>query len=708
MEGLQRPEIRAAIRRFRWYIAAASLVGIVAGVAIVDRFPPAYEATTTLAVGPGKDATTPEVVVRRLEYLYDAYLAETAATIAAEKSLLSAAGESMGLPVAGYSATAEVSDPAQVIPIAVTGPSADVALSLADRLGSMTSDRFALAYPDYDIRVIDRRVEEAWSIGTPVYALPTAFALLAALGACAIAMIVHNRPGTHAQAGSGSDGPRLPDEEVVPAGRRGHVGIPVISERWPWLNNLSIGVIVGAVVGLIAAGSGMTMFFAGALAVAAAVAAAVFRPEWALVALITLVTLRLAEIAGDFYGVPQATIPVVAAVVGVLAMRFFVWGERPTGWVPAAIAIGCVATAAMVSVVNAEYPASSFDQIIEFGKSAVVFVLVVVLISSARDFRVAIWSLIALGGLMASLSVFQYLTGSFDQSFFGLAQARYMNIAFDYNDFRITGPFGDPNFYGQALVPIFAIALERAWHESRTMPRVVAAIAASMSLLAIVFTLSRGALLAIVVVGVAAFFTLRPSVRATAIGGLALAALIVLLPADYVTRATALFSTDQSAELSTDPSVNQRTSILASGLLMFADYPVAGVGIGNFPDRYLEYAADVGIEQQRTKIEPHSFYVEIAAETGVVGLLAWGVVGVVGFETVRSARRRLAAAGETDLNQMVTAFAVGLVGFFTAALFLHLAYARYMWVLLAIVFALPKVVASAVDRLDTPSETLTP
>jgi O-antigen ligase len=320
------------------------------------------------------------------------------------------------------------------------------------------------------------------------------------------------------------------------------------------------------------------------------------------------------------------------------------------------------------------------------------------LINTARDFRFAIWTLIALGGVMATLSVFQYLTGSFDQSFLGLAQARYMNIAFDYNDFRITGPFGDPNFFAQALVPMFALALERAWHESRTMPRVAAAIAAPIMALAVVFTFSRGALLALGVVCIAAVFTLRPSLRVLSLAGVALVLLLFLLPSDYITRATALFESDQTADLSTDPSVNQRTSILMSGLLMFADYPVAGIGVGNFPHRYLEYAEQVGIEQTRTTIEAHSFYVEIAAETGVIGLAVWGLVGFICFETIRAARRRLGAAGETDLRAMVTGYAIGLIGFFTAALFLHLAYARYMWILLAIVFALPKVVDSVVNR----------
>lgn len=696
MTGLASPEIKPALRRFSWLIVGAAIIGAIAGLVVGARMPPAYEATAKLVVGPGRDAASPDVVIKRLEYLYDAFLADTAAAIAGDEELIEEASAVAGLSLAGYDVSAEVSGTAELVEITATGSSASGAAQLADQVARLTEQRFTAAYPDYSIDVVDRRLDAAWTPGTPSYALPISLALLGSLAAFAFAVIAHNRlfPRTPVPSPVGA--------EATEATREERARLPILN-RDHALRNVAIGVAVGVAAGLVAAGFGAATFTAVAVVVTTAAAAAVIRPEWALVGLITLVTLRLAEIAQDVYGVPQVTIPVIGAVCAVLAMRWVVWRERPTGWLVAAGAIGFVAIAAWVSVLNAEYPAASVAQIAEFGKSAVVFLLVVVLINTARDFRVAMWALIVLGGFVASLSVVQYLTGAFEQSFFGLAQARYMNIAFDYNDYRIAGPFGDPNFYGQALVPICAIALERAWHERRRVLRVGAAMATGVTALAIVFTFSRGALLALLVVGVAALFTLRPGLRAIALGGLLLAVLLVMLPSDYVTRATALFESDQSAELTIDPSVNQRTSILRSGLLMFTDYPVAGVGIGNFPDRYLQYAADVGIEQERTKIEPHSFYVEIAAETGVVGLVAWGAVALLGFEMVRAARRSLALAGETELRHMVTAFAVGLSGFFTAALFLHLAYARYMWVLLGIVFALPKVAASVTAHQESNS-----
>jgi O-antigen ligase len=525
--------------------------------------------------------------------------------------------------------------------------------------------------------------------------LPVVFALAAALAASATAITLHNRSR---QRGTTADGLAL--AEQARATQSTAAALPVLN-RGPLLRNVAIAGLVGLVAGIVAAGSGAAAFTIAALAGATAVAAVALRPEWALVGLIALVTLRLAENARDFYGIPQLTIPAIAVVVLVLVFRRFVWGERPTGLATALGAISLVAIASLVSVINASFPDASLGPMVELAKSAVVLVLVIVLINSARDYRLAIWTLIVLGGLIAGLSVFQYLTGSFGRPFFGLAQARIMNIAFDVNDYRISGPFGDPNFFGQALVPIFAIALERAWHESRPRLRLVAAVAVVVVPLAIIFTFSRGALVALVVVGVAMLFSLRPSWRAIAAGAAALAVVIILLPPGYVERTTALFETNEAAVVSSDPSVDQRTSILIAGLQMFYDYPVAGIGIGNFPDRYLEYAGEIGLDHTRAAIQPHSFFLEIAAETGLIGLIAWGVVGAFIIEIFRRARRRLAEAGERELYQMITAYAIGLLGFYTAGLFLHLAFARYMWVLLGVVFAVPKVVESVIASRRT-------
>ena len=55
----------------------------------------------------------------------------------------------------------------------------------------------------------------------------------------------------------------------------------------------------------------------------------------------------------------------------------------------------------------------------------------------------------------------------------------------------------------------------------------------------------------------------------------------------------------------------------ASGLDMFADHPWLGIGVGNYPSAYRAYKVGTG----QNTLYAHSFPIELAAETGVVGFL---------------------------------------------------------------------------------------
>ena len=69
---------------------------------------------------------------------------------------------------------------------------------------------------------------------------------------------------------------------------------------------------------------------------------------------------------------------------------------------------------------------------------------------------------------------------------------------------------------------------------------------------------------------------------------------------------------------------------------MFGDQPVVGVGAGNFPTAVLERTrrrprADLRLEERT----PHSIVFEVATETGILGLAAFGSLLVVAFGSLR-------------------------------------------------------------------------
>jgi O-antigen ligase len=127
---------------------------------------------------------------------------------------------------------------------------------------------------------------------------------------------------------------------------------------------------------------------------------------------------------------------------------------------------------------------------------------------------------------------------------------------------------------------------------------------------------------------------------------------------------------------------------------MFLDHPFTGVGLGNFAGHYQEYARSLGIEVKRVDRQPHNLFLEVAAETGIPGLAAFGALVGGAFFAAAAARRRWRAAGREAEAGLAYAVGVALVGWLATSAFLHLDFARPWWLLLGLAFALPRLAAA--------------
>jgi O-antigen ligase len=232
------------------------------------------------------------------------------------------------------------------------------------------------------------------------------------------------------------------------------------------------------------------------------------------------------------------------------------------------------------------------------------------------------------------------------------------------------------------------LALDRAFAETRRSRRLAAWGAAALMAASIVFTFSRGGILALGVVVL--LMLLRRPARWRALAALVLAAALAVpfLPPGYMDRLTALGQVG-TVESNTDVSIRGRTAEAGAGWDMFMDHPLTGVGVGNYSGYYQEYARSLGIEVKRVDREPHNLFLEVAAETGLPGLAAFGAMLGGAFWALGTARRRWrAAALEADAD-LAYALGAALVGWLATSVFLHLDFARPFWVLLGLAFALP-------------------
>ncbi len=344
---------------------------------------------------------------------------------------------------------------------------------------------------------------------------------------------------------------------------------------------------------------------------------------------------------------------------------------------------------------------------------AFVIVIAVGFVATLQDTRALRWAtgaIMGAGVFLALLSLHQVLSDGYHRTYGGFAVASVENIVGTTNAYRIGGPFGDPNFFGQLMILPIAFGLQRLAAARSLRGRALALAVVVLCGAIILLTYSRGALIALVVVLVIWLWT-TPTPRTRAlilmcgIGALLVGSLV--LPTTYRER----FSQVQSVVpglgseqgTTSDDALRGRESALIVGWRMFADHPLVGIGAGNFQSRYLEYAESVGLFRSGEALAPHSLITQVASETGLLGVIVFGSIVVGAFAALRRSRQALLAIDQTEDARLIAAIRNGLTGYLVAAVFLHAAYPQLLWLLLALAWATPQCV-----RRPRPHATVSP
>jgi O-antigen ligase len=455
----------------------------------------------------------------------------------------------------------------------------------------------------------------------------------------------------------------------------------------------------GAMTTIVALIIGQPLMLVIGIAGLAGIALMVLDERWAVGALAVFIVLHLPEVATDFHGAPSLFQPLIGAILLGVAARWAMTGDRPSGSRAAVLLVGTYVLVAISSLLFANLPINLTDDALVLVKDSGIAVVAGLILSRASSLRVVVWTMVLAGAFLATISVFQFATGAYSTSFAGFGQSAVEQIVGAYDDIRISGSVGDPNFYGQLLVVILPLALDRMWGESTLRLRLIGAGAAVVIAAATVLTFSRGAAVALGAVVVMMAVVYRPSLRS--IAGVTLVGLLAipLLPPGYVDRLTALTDVG-SVEGATDPSIRGRTAEVTAGWVMFTSHPLTGVGYGLYPANYQEYVADLGIELRSESRNAHSLYLEVAAETGLPGILAMGALIVGAMAALARGRRRFEEIGLDQHSRIARALLASMVGFLITALFLHHDFARLFWLLIGISFAVP-VIAEREAKLLT-------
>jgi O-antigen ligase len=170
---------------------------------------------------------------------------------------------------------------------------------------------------------------------------------------------------------------------------------------------------------------------------------------------------------------------------------------------------------------------------------------------------------------------------------------------------RITGAFDDPNYFGSYLAAMSALAIGCRLEARGRLVR--ATLLGSIALLSVtlLFTQSRGALVAFMAgLVVIAFTRSRRAVLLTA------AAIVLVAAVAYPVFSECRFGEEVPRSVMDTAG---RAEAWQEALHIFTTSPLFGIGFGQFQEE-----ASVGISA-------HNWYVQLLAETGAVGFALWAL-----------------------------------------------------------------------------------
>ncbi|MCC6169008.1 MAG: O-antigen ligase family protein [Caldilineaceae bacterium] len=418
-------------------------------------------------------------------------------------------------------------------------------------------------------------------------------------------------------------------------------------------------------------------------------------------AMTTLVVLfvlyaNLPVVAIHSYGVPEM---VAASFFLLLALPFLYYitvARRPLVVNRTVVLMAAYLSVLFLSAVTSGNVEASIDRVLSFVvEGLVLYVLVINTVRTPSLLRNAMWALILAGVLMGGISLYQELTGSYDNDFGGLAVVKDSGVmdtgqtdllGKEVKRLRLSGPLGSKNRYAQVMVVLLPIAMMRMWGERRLLLRVLAAASCIPIVGGALLTFSRGAGISIILTLLAIAFLRILKLRHLLIVGVAGFLFVSLVIPDYIYRISTAIDVAELASGNTEDasgSVRGRATVNLAALHIFLDHPLLGVGPGQTSSYMIEYGNEIGFRRLETERRAHNMYLEELADTGLIGFAFFmGILGLTLVELLRV--RRAWKESDPDAGYLLAGLMVAIIAYMSTAIFLHLSYVRYYWVVLAL------------------------
>jgi putative inorganic carbon (hco3(-)) transporter len=410
------------------------------------------------------------------------------------------------------------------------------------------------------------------------------------------------------------------------------------------------------------------------------VAGAARGKHWLAFAGVYLFTLMLYARPNDL--VPAlGSFPLVKIVaIGVLLIYIgskITAGERLSVWTIEMTMLVVIAALGLLLTPIAASPKNSMDVITEvYLKTVIIFILMVNLVDT-RQRIFSMWKLVVICGAALGVGAIRsYIKGEFTMK--GL---RIEGL--------VGGMFENPNDLATALDLLlpFAVALALI---SKGLARLFYLACAAVLAAGVLFTLSRGGFLGLIASGGVLLWKLGRSRRLKTTLGVALICgiLLAVMPGGYGARIATIFNSEQDQT----GSAQLRRELMQRAASIAISRPIVGVGMGNFH-----------IYSIREKLA-HNSYLEIAAELGVIGLIAYLILILAPLRSLYRIERQtmgMRSKSEREMYWLSVSLQAAFIGYMVCSFFSSIQYIWYLYYTAAYAVALRQIHAAEETEMRT-------
>lgn len=272
----------------------------------------------------------------------------------------------------------------------------------------------------------------------------------------------------------------------------------------------------------------------------------------------------------------------------------------------------------------------------------------------------------------------------------------------------VGGFFGDENDLALALNMIIPFSFFLALEAKTQSKRVLFLVITGIFVVCDAATFSRGGFIGLVAVGLYCWLR-SPRKLLSAIAALLLIfTMLQFAPKGYWEEMDTI-TTDTDNPYGTG---QERIYSWKAGWRMFLDYPILGVGPGNFNWNFSDYEPPEGFGGNASEVgrlhggrAAHSLYFTLIPELGIVGTILYAWIVLSSLKDLRFIRNRIKQKSQgleddryfrEKVRYLTLALGGGLAGFLVSGTFLSVLYYPNFWIWMALVVALKRQVVSSI------------